>query len=410
MKIKAFRALRPVPETVDRVACPPYDTVDRVAARVLAAGKPDSFLHVVRPEINLPEGHDPYDDAVYETAVANLRRLQDNGAMVRENVPCFYLYRQRTRDHVQRGVVVCCSVREYTRNLIRAHEHTRADKEEDRTRHIRATNANTGPVFLTYRPDTRIRELMDNIEQDEEPLLVHTADDYCEHTLWRIPARCGLPEAFERVLPAYVADGHHRLAAAVRVAAERDAQDPSHLGGEESNWFLGVLVPSDEVRVLAYNRYVRDLNGHSPEELLAAIGKRCTVTEDAPPEPRGPQRISMYLQGRWYGLQWALYMGSDAVSSIDVSFLHDCLIEPLLGVRNPRTDPRIGFVGGVNSASTLQEMVNTGEAAVAFSLHPVPVAQMMAVADSGRSMPPKSTWFEPKLRSGLLVHLLTDDQ
>jgi uncharacterized protein (DUF1015 family) len=403
LRIRSFQGLRPADSLADRVACVPYDVVDTPEAAVLAAGNPHSLLHVDRAEIDLPEGTDLHDDAVYAKAVENFRRLQAEGALVRETEPCIFLYRQAIGGHVQTGVAVVCHIDDYENGVIKRHEKTRKDKEDDRTRLIGDLSADTGPVFLTYRDQPVIDRLTDEVGK-HPPLYHFTAPDGVEHTVWRIAGGEAFREAFAGVPCAYVADGHHRTASAVRVGRERRAANPGHTGEEDYNWFLCVLFPASQLRILPYNRLVHDLNGRSPSEFLGEIRQRFALTEGAAPEPESPGQVSMYLEGHWYGLTWGRVESADPVSSLDVSVLQDRLLDPVLGIEDPRTSKRIDFVGGIRGVGALVQAVDSGRAAVAFSMHPVTVAQLMAIADADRIMPPKSTWFEPKLRSGLFIH------
>ena len=405
MQIHPFRALRPGPEHAAQVASVPYDTVSAAEARVLALGNPDSFLHVVRPEIDLPPKTDAHSEAVYATAAANFRDFQTRGILVREDEPCLYVYRQKMGAHVQVGLVACCRVEDYERNVIRKHEKTRQDKEDDRTRHVLELNANAGPVFLTYadRPaiDARLAEI-----QRETPLFHFTAPDAVVHTVWRVPRGSVLADAFEAVPVAYIADGHHRAAAAARAGRTRREANPAHRGDEEYNWFLAVLFGAQQLKILPYNRCVHDLNGMREADFLAAVRERFTVAEGVPAAPPRQRQVSMYLGGRWYGLSWREPPTEDPVAALDVSILQDNLLKPVLGIDDPRTSTRIDFIGGIRGTAELEKLIDSGQGAVAFSMYPVTVAEMMAIADADRIMPPKSTWFEPKLRSGLIVHTL----
>ena len=405
--IHPFRALRPPAARAAEVASVPYDVVNTEEARALAAGKPFSFLHVSRPEIDLPDGTDIYSDAVYAKAAENFRRLIETCPLVTEDEPSLYIYRLVMGNHTQTGVVAACSVDEYDADIIRKHEKTRRDKEDDRTRHILELRAQTGPVFLTYRPDRRIDALVTGIAHGE-PLYDLVADDGIRHTIWRVPDAAPLARAFTEVPFLYIADGHHRAASASRARAALRAKDPAHTGAEEYNRFLAVLFPADQVQILPYNRVVRDLNGLSPGDFLDAVRKVFFVTEDAPPQPAARGQWSMYLGGRWYGLTLADggHELLDPVAALDVSLLQNHLLDPILGIKDVRTDKRIDFVGGIRGPAELERMVNEGRAAVAFSLYPTTVDDLLRVADAGGIMPPKSTWFEPKLRDGLLVHLI----
>ncbi len=405
MKINPFRALRPAPEVAVRLASVPYDVVDTAEARALAAGNPESFLHVSRPEIDLPEGTDPHSDAVYAQGAAALRSFVARGSLIRESEPCFYVYRQVMGTHSQTGVVACCHIDDYANDIIRKHEKTRQDKEDDRTRHALTLKANSGPVFLAYR-DTPALDALILKTTAEAPLYDFTADDNVRHTVWRAGgAPAPWRAAFDAVPLAYVADGHHRAKAAFRAGAERRAANPGHTGHEEYNWFLAVLFPQSHLRILPYNRCVADLNGLAPADFLKRVGEVFEVTPDAGPAPAAPRQTHMYLAGRWYRLAWTPFK-ADPVAVLDVSVLQDRLLQPILGIDDPRTSKRISFVGGIRGTDELERRVDAGREAVAFSMYPCSVQQMMDIADAGRIMPPKSTWFEPKLRSGLLVHEL----
>ncbi|MBX5478474.1 MAG: DUF1015 domain-containing protein [Pyrinomonas methylaliphatogenes] len=406
--IYPFRALRPPKERVAQIAAVPYDVVDTEEARALAADNPWSFLHISRAEIDLPPNVDPYSDSVYERAKANFERLIETGPLTTEAEPSIYVYRLRMGSHTQTGIAACFSVDEYDSDIIRKHEKTRRDKEDDRMRHILALRAQTGPVFLTYRPHKRLDELVANVTASE-PLYDFTAADDVRHTIWRAPIADPFVEAFREVPALYIADGHHRAASASRARAVLRQQNPRHTGAEEYNRFLAVAFPSDQVQILAYNRVVRDLNNLKPGEFLNEVEKRFEVTTNAPPAPAARGEWSMFLDGRWYGLKLREEFKpatDDAVANLDVSLLQDNLLEPILGIKDVRTDKRIDFVGGARGTAELERLVREGHAAVAFSLYPTTVDDLLRVSDAGGIMPPKSTWFEPKLRDGLLIHLI----
>jgi uncharacterized protein (DUF1015 family) len=396
-----------VPELAAQVAAVPYDVVNREEAVALAQGNPHSFLHVGRSDIDLAPEVDPHDALVYAKAKDELDRLIAEGTMVRDGEPALYLYRQVMDGQEQTGVVGCVHVDDYERDLIRKHEKTRPDKEDDRTRHMLTLNANAEPVFLTYRERGEIDALAASVAKGP-PLYDFTAPDQVRHTVWRIADPAPLVQAFGAISHAYVADGHHRTAGAWRAGKELRSANPWHRGDEEYNWFLAVLFPAAQLRILPYNRTVRDLRGMSPAEFIARLGRigKLTPTED--PTPPRPGVFCVYLAGRWHSLELdpASIDRSDPIGSLDVSLLQDRILAPLLGIGDPRTDRRIDFVGGIRGPADLERRVNQGEAAVAFSLYPTSLEQLMAVADSGQVMPPKSTWFEPKLRSGLFVHEL----
>jgi uncharacterized protein (DUF1015 family) len=404
MRIYGFKALRPCGEHVEEVACVPYDTINRDEAVALVQGRPRSFLHVVRPEIALPVDTDVHSDAVYEKAAEALAGFKADGTLVQDDAPALFLYRQRMGDHVQRGIVACCDADDYRRNLIVKHEKTRQDKEDDRTRHVLSLRANTGPVFLTYQDDETIDALVAKTEKGS-PLYDIVAPDGVAHTVWRIADASPLLSAFEKVPAFYIADGHHRAAAAARAAGELAKGNPLHSGNEEYNRFLTVLFPATQLKILPYNRCVHDLNGMEEKDFLELVGKQFSVTEDVKavvPESGG--EAGMYLGGRWYRLRWSVPELANPVDQLDVSVLQQRVLQPMLGIDDPRTSERITFVGGIRGTGALEKMVDSGQGTVAFSMAPVTVEQMMQIADAGREMPPKSTWFEPKLRSGLLIH------
>ncbi|HET9713692.1 MAG TPA: DUF1015 family protein [Pyrinomonadaceae bacterium] len=405
--IRPFRALRPHPERAESVASVPYDVVNTDEARALANGNPLSFLHVSRPEIDLPPETDIHSDAVYRKAVENFEKLISTCPLEKETEPSLYLYRLIMGDHEQIGIVACCSIDEYDNSTIRKHERTRRDKEDDRTRHMLMLRAQTGPVFLTYRHRADIDEQV-SAAIAAEPLYDLTASDGVRHTIWRLGETESLVKSFESVPLLYIADGHHRAASASRARAELRDQSFGHTGTEDYNYFLTVIFPDSQVQILAYNRTVHDLNGLSKEEFLDEIRGQFTVTENASPEPEGRGHWSMYLDGKWYGLQLspAATLPAGTVAALDVSVLQDRLLDPILGIKDVRTDKRVDFIGGLRGTKELERLVDEGKAAVAFSLYPTTVAELLMVSDANEIMPPKSTWFEPKLRDGLLIHTI----
>lgn len=405
MKIKPFAALRPPKALAEQVASVPYDVVDSAQAGALARGNEKSFLHVIKPEIDLPEGTDLYADGIYEKAAENFQAFQASGWLVREDRPCLYVYRQAFKEHSQSGLVVACHTGDYENEIIRKHERTFKKKEDDRTRHMKTLGANPGPVSLTYRGVDAVNAMVADV-QSGEPEYDFTAPDGVRHTVWIVEDPEPLVEAFDAIPCAYVADGHHRSASASRVGKELAAENPGHSGEENYNWFLTVLFPAEELQVLAYNRLVTNLNGLGAEEVLARVGESFTLCETGDPLPESRGKICMYLAGKWYVLTWEPDPSLDPLARLDVSILQHRLLQPILGVDDIRTDPRMIFKGGFGVTDLMQELVDTGAAAIAFSLYPVAVEQVMDVADSGDIMPPKSTWFEPKLRSGLFVHTL----
>jgi uncharacterized protein (DUF1015 family) len=402
MRIRAFQGLVPQPALAPEVACVPYDVVNASEAAALVVGRPNSLLHVDRAEIDLPPATDPHADAVYAKARENFLRLQRDRVLVRETAPCLYVYQQQMGEHRQRGLVAVCHVEDYDAELIKKHEKTRKDKEDDRTRLIDTLGANTGPVFLTYRDEAAVTALVDT-KTKENPVHDFTAPDGIRHTAWRIEGGAEWIRAFGRVPHTYIADGHHRAASAARVARLRRERNPAHTGAEDYNWFLCVLFPASELKILPYNRIVLDLNGLAPDALLRETRQRFTVTEGAGASPARPGEVSMYLGGRWYGLRCPVDPKADPVSRLDVSVLQDRLLAPVLGIEDVRTSKRIDFVGGIRGTAELVKRVDA-DGGVAFSMYPVSVGQLMDIADAGQIMPPKSTWFEPKLRSGLFIH------
>lgn len=403
--VHPFRALRPLPDVAAHVSSVPYDVVNTEEARALAAGNPLSFLRVTRSEIDLPPAADPYADAVYAQAARNFEDLKRSAPLVVEPEPSVYFYRLRVGAHEQTGLAACYSLDEYDRDLIKKHERTRRDKEDDRTRHITRLRAQTGVVFLTYRASSDVDALSAKVCAGK-PLYDFTAADGVAHTIWRAERdeTHALAAAFSRVPALYIADGHHRAASAARTRHELRA---SGVAGE-CDTFLAVAFPDNQVQILPYNRVVKDLAGLSPETLLAEVKSRVPV-RDGGPSPGRKGEVAMFLGGRWYSLdlRQARDRGAaDRISGLDVSVLQRCVLDEVLKVTDPRTDTRIDFVGGIRGTGALEQLVNAGKAAVAFSMYPVTVDDLMAIADEGGVMPPKSTWFEPKLRDGLLIHLI----
>jgi uncharacterized protein (DUF1015 family) len=409
-----FRALRPAPDTAASIAAVPYDVVNTDEARALADGNPLSFLRVSRAEIELPQGTDPYSEAVYERAAANFSKLRERSLVV-DDQPAVYFYRLRMGDHVQTGLAACFSIDEYDRDVIKKHERTRRDKEDDRTRHMIALGAQTGPVFLTYKASEEVDRVAARATA-AAALLDITAPDGVRHTIWQVRGadRDALVTAFARVGSLYIADGHHRAASAARARMElRTRGNGGHpLGdGADASTMLAVAFPHNQVQILPYNRSVKDLGGLSPDAFMAAVRERFEVAAGpATPATRG--EIAMYFQGAWQTLRSRTRTPNseprtpNPIASLDVSVLQEQLLAPVLNIADVRTDKRIDFVGGARGTKELEKLVDSGKAAVAFSLYPVSVADLMAVSDAGEIMPPKSTWFEPKLRDGLLIHLI----
>jgi uncharacterized protein (DUF1015 family) len=398
--IRPFRAVHPNPTSAASVGAVPYDVVDTDEARLLAAANPLSFLHVSRAEIDLPAGLDPHDDLVYRTAAQRYRALKRDAPLVQDGEATFYLYRLAADGHEQTGVAACYSLAEYDAGLIKKHERTRQDKEDDRTRHIAELRAQTGPVFLTYRPTAQIDELTTRIASSTKPLIDYTAVDGVRHAIWRVHASetPALISAFASVDALYIADGHHRAASAAR--ARNDLRDSS-----EAEGFLAVAFPADQVRILPYNRVVRDLNGMTADQFLEQIRRRFSLAS-GPAAPPEKGFVSLYVAGRWYiaDLRSAASAGHDPIDGLDCSVLQEGVLRPILDIQDVRTDKRIDFVGGAKGTGALERLVDSGKAAVAFSMYPVNIGDLMDVSDAGGIMPPKSTWFEPKLRDGLLIH------
>ncbi len=400
MNVRPFCALRPTVAAAPLVAAVPYDVVDTDEARALAEGNPLSFLHVSRPEIDMPEGTDCSSPAAYAQAKKALDALRANGSLVLAPEPRFYAYRQIMGDHGQTGIVATFDTKDYLAGVLKQHEKTRKDKEDDRTRHIEMLGAHTGPAFLTYKDDAAIDAIVARASM-AVPCNDFTAPDGIRHTVWEIPAEENeaLTALFARIPVAYIADGHHRSAAASRYALAQGFAG-------EARWFMAVAFPASQLRILPYNRLVADLNGLSAEAFLEKARSIFTVTEGTDGVPDSGRHARMYLAGRWFDLAWEVPEGTDVVSALDVSVLQDRLLSPVLGIDDPRTSPRISFMGGVRGLDELRARVDDGRSGVAFSMYPVTVGEMMAIADAGAIMPPKSTWFEPKLRSGLFVHVV----
>jgi uncharacterized protein (DUF1015 family) len=404
--IRPFAALRPLPSNVERVSAVPYDVVNAEEARAMAAGNPLSFLHVSRAEIDLPPATDPYSDAVYAKALENFTALRRSAPLAVEDEPAVYLYRLKMGSHTQTGVAACYSVDEYDGDLIKKHEKTRRDKEDDRTRHIGTLRAQTGPVFLTYRASKAVDAIADRVTAGP-PLFDFEPADRVRHSVWKVTGAdlAAVVAAFGELPCLYIADGHHRAASAGRTRKHL-AETSAAADNAEASWMLAVAFPDNQTQILPYNRVVKDLAGKTPEAFLSEVKAKVAFVE-GPPSPTRKGDIAMYLGGRWHTLRLQAAEGAkDVGSTLDVSLLQDQVLAPLLGVGDPRTDKRIDFVGGIRGTAELERLVNTGKAAVAFSLFPVGVDDLMRIADAGEIMPPKSTWFEPKLRDGLLTHLI----
>jgi uncharacterized protein (DUF1015 family) len=410
LRIHPFRAVLPRASKAAQIASVPYDVIDTAEARKLAEGKPLSFLHVVRSEIDLPETTNPYDSAVYEKARENLHRFLQDGVLHQDETPGMFLYRQVMNHRSQIGLVCCCHVDDYLNDVIRKHEKTRPDKEDDRTRHALTLNAHAEPVLLTYRAQESINDLMDG-DSAGRPLFHFNAEDGVTHTVWRVNNPEAYASAFKSVACAYIADGHHRSASAARAGVERRKDNPHHTGEEEYNWFMTVLFPQDQLNILPYNRVVRDLHGMKEVDFLDKIAHEGRLQRaSGMKEPKEAGTVCIYLRGDWHSLTFepSSIDRNDPINSLDVALLQNRVLDPILAIKDPRTDKRIDFVGGIRGTEELERRVESGAAAVAFSLYPTTIEQLIAVSDAGLVMPPKSTWFEPKLRSGLFVHMLDD--
>jgi len=411
MRIYPFQAVMPRPECAQEVASPPYDVVSREEANEMASGNPRSFLRILRSEIDFPSDVDPYSPEVYQQARQNYENLRQNNILIKDNAPCFYIYSMVMDGQRQTGLAVTCDVEDYKSNTIRKHEKTRPDKEDDRTRHILALNAQTGLVFLTCPDHRRLTELME-AAMLEAPCIDFTAADGIKHSVWRISdSRISeFQELFNDFPALYIADGHHRAAAAARAANEirtRNSPDNSE-ENEECTRFPTVVFPAGQLRIFSYNRVVQDLNGYSPENFRQMLAQDFTIEPAPKPVPEKQGDIHMYLEGEWLRLRLKKdkqdKLGDSPVEQLDVNCLQQLVLSPCLNIQDPRTDKRIDFVGGIRGYEELEKRVDTGKATVAFYMYPTTVDELMSIAENGSEMPPKSTWFEPKLRDGLLVH------
>ncbi|HBG44836.1 MAG TPA: DUF1015 domain-containing protein [Firmicutes bacterium] len=413
-KIIPFRGLRPAADLVTKVASLPYDVMDTEEARKMVEGNPKSFLHVTRSEVDLDPNIDPYNMQVYEKARQTLDQFIKDGIMIQDPKPCFYVYKQKMGNHVQVGLVAGASVDEYQAGTIKKHELTRADKELDRTNHVNITGAQTGPVFLTYRAVTAINHIMEKV-MEQKPVYDFVAEDGIGHTLYVVNddnTIKAIENEFAKLNVLYIADGHHRSASASAVRELRKKENPNHTGNENYNYFLAVIFPHDMMQIMDYNRVVKDLNGLSTEEFLKRAGQVFTIERlpqgSAPAKPTQRHHFGMYLQGSWYRItaKPGTFDEKDPVAALDVSILQENLLSPVLAIGNPRTDKRINFVGGIRGMKELEKRVDQDGYAVAFAFYPTAIEELMAIADAGKIMPPKSTWFEPKLRDAMVVHKL----
>ena len=414
--VKAFKGIRPVKELASKIAALPYDVMSSEEAREMVIGNPHSFLHVDRPEIDLDPSIDIHDPKVYEKARENLDRMISDGEYTQDEQPCLYIYRQIMNGRSQTGIVFCASIDDYMNNVIKKHEFTRADKEEDRINHVDYCDANTGPIFLTYKEDQIASEIIDAWIQNEskrKPIYNFVAEDGITHIVWVIDNEIIISELidlFKEIDYLYIADGHHRSASAVKVGLKRRAENPNYTGEEEFNYFLAVAFPDNDLMVMDYNRVVKDLNGMTKEELITKLEEKFIVTKsenNAPVKPAKKHTFGMDVENDWYLLEAkeGTFDESDPISQLDVAILQNNVLTPILGIEDVRTSDRIDFIGGIRGIKELEKRVNK-DMKIAFSMYPTEVGDIMSVADIGEVMPPKSTWFEPKLRSGLFVHKL----
>lgn len=410
---KPFKSIRPKDEFAEKVAALPYDVMNSDEAREMVEGNPYSFLHIDKAEIDLPKGTELYSKAVYEKAAANLKKLVDDGICIKDETPCFFIYRQIMNGRSQTGLVGCASIDDYINNIIKKHELTRADKEQDRINHVDTCNANTGPIFLTYKNGDAVKKAIAEWQASNKPVYDFTADGV-RQTVWVIDdenVNSLISDEFAKIDYLYIADGHHRCASAVKVGLKRREANPDYNGTEEFNRFLAVCFPSDELEIMDYNRVIKDLNGMTKDQLLTKISQYFdfeVAPQGKPFKPEAKHTFGMFVQGRWYKLtaKSGTFDENDPISQLDVSILQNNLISPILGIDDPRTDKRIDFVGGIRGLEELEKRATT-DMALAFSMYPTTLDDLMAIADAGLIMPPKSTWFEPKLLSGLFIHELS---
>lgn len=410
---KPFRAIRPNKEFADKVAALPYDVMNSAEAAEMVKGNPYSFLHVDKAEIDLPADTYLYDPAVYAKAAENLGRLVTDGICKKDDTPCFFIYRQIMNGRSQTGLVGCASIDDYINNKIKKHELTRADKEQDRINHVDTCNANTGPIFLTYKNGDAIKEIIGKWQESHQPEYDFISDGV-QQTVWVIDdseTTLTIADEFDKIDSLYIADGHHRCASAVKVGLKRREENPNYTGEEEFNRFLAVSFPCDELEIMDYNRLIRDLNGYTRNQILTLISEKFTFEAVGGTEPYKPTQkhtFGMYVEGRWYKLtaKEGTFDQNDPVSQLDVSILQNNLISPVFGINDPRTDKRIDFVGGIRGLKELETRA-CKDMKLAFSMYPTTLDDLIAIADAGLIMPPKSTWFEPKLLSGLFIHELS---
>lgn len=413
--IKPFKALRPNSEQVSKVAALPYDVVTTREARQIAKDNKYSFLHIDRPEIAFKEPINPYDRQVYEKAREKLFAMIEEKVYIQDKMQCLYIYQLNRQNQIQKGIVACTSIDDYLNDVIKKHEHTLSVKEQDRVNHVNYTEAHTGPILMTYRENPKITEIINDWTLTHSPIYDFVSHDNVTQTVWIIDDEEVINKVvnlFTQVEALYIADGHHRAAAAVKVGTTKRASNPNYNGCEEYNYFLSVIFPDTQLTILEYNRVIKDLNGLSEKELLERIQQSFEIVYmgDEAYRPQAKHYFGMYLSGKWYGFKVKpnSFNENDPVDSLDVSILHNLIIAPIFGITDPRTDGRIDFVGGVKGVEELKKCVDSGEMRVAFALFPTPIADLINIADAGCIMPPKSTWFEPKLQSGIFIHSMRD--
>lgn len=408
--LKPFKAIRPRKEFAAKVAALPYDVMSSKEARVMAQGNPYSFLHVDKAEIDLAPMVNIYDDIVYETAAKNLQKMIADKIYFQDSTAYYYIYQQRMGDRVQAGIVGCASIDDYLENRIKKHEYTRPEKEEDRIRHVKACNANTGPIFQTFRDSQNVSQLIKDWQQNHQPIYDFISDDQVQHSVWVIDDQKiikDLQEKISRVGDFYIADGHHRAASAVKVGLQKRRENPDYTGEEEFNFFLSVLFPSDQLSIWDYNRYAKDLGQHTKELFLARVARSFEIDPSDSSKPTKPHTFKMYVYDKWFLLTAKPeIIKNSLIDDLDVSILQEHILKPILNIKDPRTSDRIEFVGGIRGTEELEKLVKKEHKGVAFALYPTSIDDLMAIADNNQVMPPKSTWFEPKLRSGLFIHPL----
>lgn len=412
--VRGFTGLRPSRDLVERVASLPYDVMNRTEAREMAKNNDKSFLHIVRSDIDVPEEVDQYDELVYKVAKRNLDKFQEEGILVQDEKPRMYIYRQLMNGRVQTGIVGCTSIDDYINDIIKKHEFTRPEKERDRINNFEYCDANTAPIFLTYRKNNEINSIINKWIKFHMPVYNYISEDNITHIVWVIDADEvveKLTEIFAGINSLYIADGHHRSASSVAVGMKKRKENPNYTGDEEFNFFMSVIFPDEDVFIMDYNRLVKDLNGNSKEVFFQKVEKSFTITEIGKEvyKPMSKKTFGMFIDNKWYKLKAreGIFNENDPVDSLDVSILQKNLLDPILGISDPRTNKRIDFVGGIRGLKELERRVKT-DMAVAFSMFPTTMDDLLSIADAGKVMPPKSTWFEPKLRSGLFIHKLSD--